>query len=51
MTNCMTTMHNPVESSYLKIESAVRMKLLSKIHWPQYQRFIWMKFLANDPRK
>lgn len=36
----MTAIQNSAESSYLKIESAARMKLLSKIHWPHYQRFI-----------
>lgn len=47
----MTTVQNPAESSSLKIESTARMNLLSKIHWAHYQRFIWMKFLANDPTK
>lgn len=40
MTNCKTPIQNPAESPYLKVDSTARTKLLSKIHWPHYQRFI-----------
>lgn len=50
MTSYMTTIQNPEENSSLKVYSAARVTLFSKICWPQYQRFICMKFPANDPR-
>lgn len=34
----MPTIQNPAESSSFKVDSAARVRLFSKICWPQYQR-------------
>lgn len=34
MSSCMITLQNPAENSSLKVESAARVSLFSKILWP-----------------